>query len=129
MKLPDEKRLLRGRAAVIDCRSESCGKCLSVCGFSAIRLEEGRPYSDPSKCVGCGGCVSFCPERAIILVKDRGDGTFEVTLPHDGELPGIDDIVGGNARVIQAIPKRPGTNHALVRAVMNANDFRKEFSV
>ncbi len=129
MKLPDEARLKRGRAAVIDCRAENCDKCLGVCGFSAIRLEEGRPYSDPSKCIGCGGCAAFCPEGAIRLLKDRGDGSFEVTFPYDGELPEIGEIIRGSVRVIQAVPKRPGTNHALVRAIMNINDFKKEFSV
>ena len=126
MKLPSPDRLKRGRAAVIDCTMEDCDICLHVCGFLAIsRDEDGRPYSDTERCVGCGGCAAICPGMDIVLVKDRGDGGFEFTIPFDGELPELDDTVeltppGEDvpikARVIQAIPKRPNAVSALVRA-------------
>ena len=130
MKLPDEARLRRGRAAVISCQRRDCDICLKACGFTAIsRDENGLPFSDPNKCVGCGGCVAICPDMAIRLIKDRFDGTYEHTLPFRGELPEIGDeipaspIAGGEeslCRVIQALPKRPAGASALVRVVMNS---------
>lgn len=126
MRLPDAQRLKRGRAAVIDCRDDECRLCLSACGFSAIRIEDGKLYSAPEKCVGCGGCAGVCPKGFIRLIKDRGDGTFEVTVPIHGELPEIDDLMdivpftgGGTVkgRVIQALPKRPNAGCSLVRAI------------
>ena len=130
MLLPDKERLKRGRAAVICCPLEGCRICVSACGFTAISLgEDGKPFSDPNKCVGCGGCAAVCPEMAIRLLKDRGDGTFEVTVPHRGELPEIDDGIElapfgegkpFTGRVIQPIPKRPGAASALIRAIAPA---------
>ena len=127
MLLPDPERLKRGRAAVIECPVTDCRICVSACGFTAVSIgEDGRPFSDPSKCVGCGGCAAVCPERAIRLLKDRGDGTYEVTIPFDGALPEIDDELElapfgpgkpVRGRVIQPIPKRPGAFSALIRAV------------
>ena len=120
MNLPDDKRLLRGRAAVIDCRDEGCSICLSVCGFSAIKRADGLPYSDPAKCIGCGGCMGACPGGYIKLYKDRGDGTYEVSMPFDGELPEIDESFGGG-RVIQAIPAR-GNGHGIIRIIINKSE-------
>lgn len=133
MKLPDPERLKKGRAAVICCPIKGCSVCLSACGFTAISIgEDGMPFSDPLKCVGCGGCAAVCPEGAIRLYKDRGDGTYEVTVPYPGELPELDELIaiqsindGENvyARVIQAIPKRPRAESALVRAVVSKDVF------
>lgn len=130
MRIPDEARLLRGRAAVIDCPLEGCRICVSACGFSAIRPDEsGRPFSDPSKCVGCGGCAAICPERAIRLLRLTGGGA-EVTLPCDEPLPELEEIIlvpplsGGEpvpAKVTWAMPKRPKAVSALVRASVPAS--------
>lgn len=127
MQLPSPERLKKGRAAVISCERKDCDICLSACGFTAVcRGEDGLPFSDPAKCVGCGGCVAICPETAIRLLKDRSDGTYEITVPFCGELPELDDEIlirplsGGEekpCRVIQAIPRRPRAFSALVRAV------------
>lgn len=125
MILPSKERLERGRAAVIACPRGDCRICVSACGFSAIRLENGRPFSDPAKCVGCGGCAAICPEGAVILLKISSGGV-EVTYPHGEPLPDLDDTVfikpisGGApvpARVIQAVPKRPNGASGLIRAI------------
>lgn len=136
MLYPDAERLKKGRAAIVDCPDIECDICVLACGFSAIkRGEDGLPYSDPEKCVGCGGCAAVCPKRAIKLLKDRGDETYEVTVPFFGELPEIDDIIEITpplkeervlARVIQAIPKRPNAYSALIRAVIPKNGETEE---
>ena len=129
MLFPEKARLRRGRAAVISCPDPDCKRCVSACGFSAISMdEEGRPVSDPEKCVGCGGCAAICPMASVRLFKDRGDGTFEVTFPYSGELPELGDTIplsplpGGaeaQVRVLQVIPKRPNAENALVRAAVD----------
>ncbi len=126
MDLPSSRRLKRGRAAVICCTDPGCRKCISACAFSAVSAGPGGlPFSDPERCVGCGGCAAICPAACIMLLKDRGGGEYEFTLPHTGALPEIDDIMelalpGGaelkSARVVQVIPKRPNAANALVRA-------------
>ncbi|MBO4562089.1 MAG: 4Fe-4S binding protein [Clostridia bacterium] len=135
MIIPDPERLKRGRAAVIECARSDCDICLKACSLSAIRIVNGRPYSDPEKCVGCGGCAVQCPERAIILLKDRCDGTAELSFASGEQLPEIDDemeimLPEGTtpARVIQAIPVRLKTRNSLIRAVVDINALLKGVS-
>lgn len=46
----------------------SCGKCVSICRFGAIAInEKGIAEVDISKCIGCGACVRACPQRIISL--------------------------------------------------------------
>ena len=42
-----------------------CGKCQTVCGFDAIKVENNLAYIDASKCVLCRDCESACPTGAI----------------------------------------------------------------
>lgn len=42
----------------------SCGKCVSVCPFGNIRLENGKPvWGD--HCTHCMACICRCPKEAI----------------------------------------------------------------
>ncbi|MBO4384352.1 MAG: 4Fe-4S binding protein [Clostridia bacterium] len=125
--LPTPDRLKRGRAAVIDCSLNDCGICAAACAFSAVTTKDGAPEPDPGKCIGCGGCAAACPERLIVLLKDRFDGTWEVTFAPDGELPEIGDTVffrGISARTLQIIPKRSEDGNALVRAAADENELK-----
>lgn len=54
---------------VINC-SYGCfgyGDCREVCPFSAIRMVDGLPQVDFSRCTGCGRCVEVCPRNIIVL--------------------------------------------------------------
>ncbi|HRY98969.1 MAG TPA: 4Fe-4S binding protein, partial [Bacteroidales bacterium] len=42
-----------------------CGKCVKVCAFDAIRLENNLAWIDPKKCTLCRKCVAECPTDAI----------------------------------------------------------------
>ncbi len=42
-----------------------CGKCLELCRFDAINVNNGVYRVDPIACEGCGICSHFCPEKAI----------------------------------------------------------------
>ncbi len=51
------------------------GDCVEVCGFGAMRIEDGLVVVDQDKCTGCESCVKKCPKRVLELrpkgVKDR----------------------------------------------------------
>jgi MinD superfamily P-loop ATPase len=57
------------RARIEQDKCNSCGKCLDLCRFGAIRCDDHdneNPFQlDPVMCEGCGVCAWFCPERAI----------------------------------------------------------------
>lgn len=44
----------------------ACNKCLKVCQFGAITIENNLAYIDATKCTFCRKCVSECPVDAII---------------------------------------------------------------
>ena len=44
-----------------------CGKCVKVCAFGAITVENGVAYIDSQKCKLCRKCVNECPTGAIVL--------------------------------------------------------------
>ncbi len=43
------------------------GDCEKACPFKAIKMIDGLPHIDPSRCTGCGKCVQVCPRQIIIL--------------------------------------------------------------
>ncbi len=46
-----------------------CGKCLKVCEFDAITIEDNLAYIDSFKCKLCRKCVGECPTGAIVAVN------------------------------------------------------------
>ena len=45
-----------------------CGKCVKICTFEAITLENNLAYIDPLKCRLCRKCVVECPTKSIIEI-------------------------------------------------------------
>jgi len=43
-----------------------CSKCLKVCAYQAITIENNLAFIDDKKCQLCGSCVAECPTGAII---------------------------------------------------------------
>lgn len=46
-----------------------CMRCLDVCGFDAVIVENSRPKIVAEFCEGCGACTIVCPSKAISLRK------------------------------------------------------------
>ena len=46
-----------------------CGKCVKVCPFEAITLENNLAYIDPAKCKSCRKCEMECPKGAIHAIN------------------------------------------------------------
>ncbi len=43
-----------------------CSKCVKVCPFSAVAVNDNLSYIDPNLCKACGKCVGVCPTGAIL---------------------------------------------------------------
>ncbi len=78
------KRLPKNRAVYVACSTLykgaevrkaclagciACGKCVKVCPFEAISLNNNIARIDPNKCRLCRKCVNECPTGAIRLVN------------------------------------------------------------
>ncbi|MCA1990401.1 MAG: 4Fe-4S binding protein [Desulfarculus sp.] len=51
-------------------RCRGCGRCVEICPFEAVRLQENpaggyTAVVQRHNCVGCGGCVGRCPVTAL----------------------------------------------------------------
>ncbi len=53
------------------------GDCERACPFSAIKVVDGLPNIDFSRCTGCGRCVEVCP-RDIIVLERFNDLNYKV---------------------------------------------------
>ncbi len=59
-----DKGIIARKACAVSCIG--CGKCVKVCQFEAITLENNLAYIDPAKCRSCRKCEAECPQGAII---------------------------------------------------------------
>ena len=56
-----------------------CLKCVSVCPFKVIDIEEGKPKAKDKLCVKCLHCAAACSENAISL--DNIEGVLPEEMP------------------------------------------------
>ena len=47
---------------------KGCGRCVEICGSSALRMADGKPVVDENSCILCGYCAEGCPEFIIRVV-------------------------------------------------------------
>ncbi|MFA5517444.1 MAG: DUF362 domain-containing protein [Desulfuromonadales bacterium] len=43
----------------------ACAACLKACVHDAIAFVEGKARIDPARCAGCGRCITVCEETAV----------------------------------------------------------------
>lgn len=77
---------------VIDDKCTGCGKCVSSCPFSVIKLEEDKARIMEG-CTFCGACVDACPFDAIEIEKEKKKvdlssyrGVWVFAEQRDGEI-------------------------------------------
>jgi len=100
---------------IIDEKCNGCGKCQSVCPFSAIKLEKGKARILVG-CTFCGACVDACPFGAIFLEKEKGrkkevdlsgyQGVWVFAEQRDGEImPVTFELLGTGRKLADELGK------------------------
>jgi len=69
----EKNGFIGGKKAVInESLCIKCGKCETVCKFSAIKNFKVNLFD----CEGCGACSLVCPQNAIELTSEKTADTF-----------------------------------------------------
>jgi len=55
---------------IVDEKCTGCGRCVSSCPFSLIKIEQGKARISQG-CTFCGACVDACPFEAIVLEEEE----------------------------------------------------------
>ena len=55
---------------IVDEKCTGCGRCISSCPFSLIKIEQGKARISQG-CTFCGACVDACPFEAIVLEEEE----------------------------------------------------------
>jgi MinD superfamily P-loop ATPase len=92
-----------------------CGKCSSVCQFSAIFVTPAKSLVFPDLCHSCGACEIVCPEKAITWEKHK-IGEIKAGSNDDFELVYGELQVGKPLAVpiIKAVKRRLDKNKTVI---------------
>lgn len=47
------------------------GTCVRSCTFDALKIVDGLPQVDLTKCTGCGACAGVCPKNVIAVIPAK----------------------------------------------------------
>lgn len=93
-----ERGELRASAlAVVDPGAcQSCGRCVELCRFGAIRLPPGgpSPVVEELDCEGCGVCARVCPAWAVRM-EERVTGEWFLSETRHGPMAHARLLPGG----------------------------------
>ncbi len=76
-----------GLLAVVDNSvCTACGKCVSICRFDALSLNNSGCHVNEFNCEGCGYCEKICPEKAISMLTRKSGHVFVSTIKSGGTM-------------------------------------------
>lgn len=66
------------------------GDCEAACSFNALKIgDDGLPCINISACTGCGKCVSVCPNSLLKLVPENSTGPVALCANRSLDKPSI----------------------------------------
>lgn len=61
-----DKGVLTRKSCKVGCIG--CMKCVKLCEYGAVKVENFHALIDPEKCTGCGKCAEGCPQKIIQMM-------------------------------------------------------------
>jgi len=122
-KIRETKPYIGRTVAMIDqSKCTSCGRCVELCRFDAIRVENGMYEVDPIACEGCTLCKLACPESAIDMVSRMTGEWFSSDTTYGPFVSARLDVGEGNSgalvtqvrRVAEEIGESEGCDMMLI---------------
>lgn len=85
-----------GEIAIIDGGNcLSCGLCMDICRFDAVKRTKGNFDIDNLKCEGCGYCYHVCPVKAISMVLRKSGEVYLSNIKNGSKMAHARLSVGG----------------------------------
>lgn len=92
-----------------------CGKCVSICAFDSLSIENKAVKLNKFFCEGCGACEAVCPQNAIKMKKIQN---AEIRIKHD--------VFGFPLVSAQLYPGETGSGKVVEEIKEKAKNFEKE---
>ena len=85
-----------------------CGKCIEICAFSALSIENCKLKIENLYCEGCGACEVVCPQKAIKMVPVENAEIRIKENVHGFPLVSAQLYPGetGSGKIVEEIKKR-----------------------
>ena len=89
-------------------KCDLCGKCVDICAFGALRIENWKLKIGNLYCEGCGACEVVCPQRAIKMVPVKNAEIRVKNDTHGFPLVSAQLYPGetGSGKIVEEIKKR-----------------------
>lgn len=71
----------------------TCQRCLEVCEYNAIELENNRPVIQREKCIECGNCISSCPVLAVAGIFPKRTVIQNKLLVSNEHVPTVKEML------------------------------------
>ncbi len=112
----ETKKISTNEIPVIDKeKCALCGKCVSICAFDSLSIENKAVKLNKFFCEGCGACEAVCPQNAIKMKKIQN---AEIRIKHD--------VFGFPLVSAQLYPGETGSGKVVEEIKEKAKNFEKE---
>lgn len=100
----------------------TCKRCIEVCEYNAIMLENNQPIIQSDKCIECGNCIVACPVQAVAGIFPKRTVIQDKLLVSNEHIPTVKEmLVLYKKGVREIISEDSSLTGSLLRIIEEAN--------